>query len=53
LVTFSDVSFLARELVNSPKVVTLTIKGGTHYLFLDRPDHGRSQFISEALKSLM
>jgi len=48
-----DVSSLARELVNSPKVETLTIKGGTHYLFLDRPEHGRSQFISEVLNFLM
>ena len=49
----ADVSSLARGLVNSPKVETLTIKGGTHYLFLDRPEHGRSQFISEVLRFLM
>jgi pimeloyl-ACP methyl ester carboxylesterase len=49
----ADVSSLARGLVNSPNVETLTIKGGTHYLFLDRPEHGRSQFISEVLKFLM
>jgi pimeloyl-ACP methyl ester carboxylesterase len=48
----ADVSSLARELVNSPKVKTLTIEGGTHYLFLDRPEHGRSQFISEVLTFL-
>jgi len=36
-----DSSSLAGELVNSPKVETLTIKGGTHYLFLDRPEHGQ------------
>ncbi|PYV56042.1 MAG: alpha/beta hydrolase [Acidobacteria bacterium] len=49
----ADVSSLARELVNSARVETLTIKGGTHYLFLNRPDHGRSQFISEVLRFLI
>jgi pimeloyl-ACP methyl ester carboxylesterase len=48
----ADLNALARDLVNSPKVKTLTIRGGTHYLFLDRPEHGRSQFISEVLNFL-
>jgi len=48
----ADLSALARDLVNSPKVHTVTIKGGTHYLFLDRPEHGRSQFVSEVLNFL-
>jgi pimeloyl-ACP methyl ester carboxylesterase len=48
----ADLSDLAKDLVNSPKVKTLTIRGGTHYLFLDRPEHGRSQFISEVLSFL-
>jgi len=45
----ADLTGLARDLVNSPKVKTLTIRGGTHYLFLDRPEFGRRQFISEVL----
>jgi len=48
----ADLRALARDLVNSPKVKTLTIRGGTHYLFLDRPEQGRSQFISEILNFL-
>jgi pimeloyl-ACP methyl ester carboxylesterase len=48
----ADLSALARDLVNSPKAKTLAIKGGTHYLFLDRPEHGRNQFISEVLNFL-
>jgi pimeloyl-ACP methyl ester carboxylesterase len=42
-----DLLALRRELVNAPKVTTLTISGGTHYLFLDRPERGRSQFLRE------
>jgi pimeloyl-ACP methyl ester carboxylesterase len=45
-----DLTALARDLVNSPEVHTVTIKNGTHYLFLDRPDRGRSQFIAETMK---
>jgi pimeloyl-ACP methyl ester carboxylesterase len=49
----ADLNALARDLVNSPKVRTLTVRGGTHYLFLDRPERGRSQLISEVLNFLM
>jgi pimeloyl-ACP methyl ester carboxylesterase len=45
-----DLAALARDLVNSPEVHTLTITNGTHYLFLDRPERGRSQFIAETMK---
>ena len=48
----ADLSALARDLINSPKVRTVMIKGGTHYLFLDRPEHGMSQFVSEVLNFL-
>jgi len=44
-----DLTALARDLVNSPEVHTVTIKNGTHYLFLDRPERGRSQFIAETM----
>lgn len=42
-----DLLALQRELVNAPKVTTLTIPGGTHYLFLDRPERGRNRFLDE------
>jgi pimeloyl-ACP methyl ester carboxylesterase len=49
----ADLSALARDLVSSPKVKTLVIRGGTDYLLLDSSEHGRSQFISEVLNFLM
>jgi pimeloyl-ACP methyl ester carboxylesterase len=48
----ADPDALQRDLVNAPKVRTVTIRHATHYLFLDRPNHGRSRFISEVLKFL-
>ena len=47
-----DLIALQRELLNAPKVTTLTIAGGTHYLFLDRPDRGRDRFIREVVSFL-
>ncbi len=47
-----DLIALQRELVNAPKVTTMTIPGGTHYLFLDRPERGRARFLHEALTFL-
>ena len=44
----TDLIALQQQLVNAPKVTTLTIPGGTHYLFLDRPERGRDQFLHEA-----
>lgn len=43
----ADLIALQQEIVNAPKVTTLTIPGGTHYLFLDRPERGRDQFLRE------
>ncbi|MHB1205138.1 MAG: alpha/beta fold hydrolase [Rhodospirillaceae bacterium] len=34
------------------KAKAVTIKGGTHYLLLDKPEHGRKQFMDEALAFL-
>jgi len=45
-----DLSALARDLVDSPELHTVTIKNGTHYVFLDRPERGRAQFITETMK---
>lgn len=47
-----DASALASELVNAPAVKTITIPEATHYLFNDRPERGRSQFIQETLSFL-
>ena len=47
-----DMEALEAELVNVPKVKTVTIADGTHFLFLDRPEHGRDRFISEVLSFL-
>jgi pimeloyl-ACP methyl ester carboxylesterase len=44
-----DLAALARDLVNSPEVHTVSLKNGTHYLFLDRSERGRSQFIAETM----
>jgi pimeloyl-ACP methyl ester carboxylesterase len=42
-----DVAALRREAVNAPEVSTVTIPGGTHYLFLDRPERGHARFLRE------
>ncbi|MDB9526259.1 alpha/beta fold hydrolase [Oscillatoria sp. CS-180] len=47
-----DASTLASELVNAPVVETITIPEATHYLFNDRPERGRNQFIQETLSFL-
>ncbi|MGG6265499.1 alpha/beta hydrolase [Leptolyngbya sp. AN03gr2] len=48
----ADVSALKSELVNAPRVETVTISDGTHYLFLDRPERGRDRFIQEVTSFL-
>ena len=47
-----DVEVLAAELVNAPHVETVMIPGGTHFLFLDRPERGRDRFIQTVLAFL-
>lgn len=44
----ADSEALARELVNAPKRL-VTIPDATHYLFNDRPQHGRARLIEEAV----
>jgi pimeloyl-ACP methyl ester carboxylesterase len=47
-----DREALQAERVNAPRVRAVTIKGGTHYLFLDRPKRGRARFLDEVLALL-
>lgn len=47
-----DLIALKAELVNAPRVGTVTIPDGTHYLFLDRPERGRDRFLQEVLSFL-
>jgi pimeloyl-ACP methyl ester carboxylesterase len=44
-----DLRALEAELTNTPRVETVTIPDGTHYLFNDRPERGRDRFIQEVL----
>jgi pimeloyl-ACP methyl ester carboxylesterase len=44
-----DLQALRAELTNAPRVETVTIPDGTHYLFSDRPERGRDRFIQEVL----
>jgi pimeloyl-ACP methyl ester carboxylesterase len=44
-----DLQALEAELTNAPRVEAVTIPGGTHYLFNDRPERGRDRFIQEVL----
>jgi pimeloyl-ACP methyl ester carboxylesterase len=48
----ADLKALQAELVKASKVKTVTIKDGTHYLFLDRPQRGRDRFLQEVLSFL-
>ena len=47
-----DLSTLATELVNAPAVEILTIPNATHYVFNDRPERGRCQFVQAVLTFL-
>lgn len=47
-----DLVTIEAELVNATTVKTVSISGATHYLFNDRPERGRDQFIQEVLTFL-
>lgn len=47
-----DLAVLEAELVNAMTVKTVSIPNATHYLFNDRPERGRDQFIQEVLTFL-
>jgi pimeloyl-ACP methyl ester carboxylesterase len=38
---------LQKELVHSPRVKVVVIANATHFVFLDRPEHGRTEFLNE------
>lgn len=42
-----DRELLRTELIHSPKVKMLVIPGATHFVHLDRPEHGRKVLIEE------
>lgn len=42
-----DLTALGRDLTNAARVRLVTIPDGTHFLFLDRPERGRQQFLTE------
>jgi pimeloyl-ACP methyl ester carboxylesterase len=41
----SDLTSLAADLTAARQVSTITLPGATHYVHLDRPDKGRTQFV--------
>lgn len=42
-----DRQAMADELVHSLKVRTVVISGATHFVHLDRPEHGRDMLLKE------
>ena len=47
-----DVAALQRDLRKSRNPRFVTIPGATHFVFLDRPEHGRAKFVEETLAFL-
>ncbi len=47
-----DVAALQRELVHARRVETLALPQATHFVFLDRPDHGRRQLVDAVVAFL-
>jgi len=45
----ADRELLRSELVHSPKVKVVVIPGATHFVHLDRPEHGRNLLIDEVV----
>jgi len=45
----ADRERLRNELVHSPKVKVVVIPGATHFVHLDRPEHGRNLLIDEVV----
>jgi pimeloyl-ACP methyl ester carboxylesterase len=48
-----DRELLAERLVHSARVKVVIIPGATHFVHLDRPEHGRTQLLSEILGFLV
>jgi pimeloyl-ACP methyl ester carboxylesterase len=47
-----DRDLLRRELVHAPRVQFTVIPNATHFVFLDRPEHGRQKFLEEVITFL-
>jgi pimeloyl-ACP methyl ester carboxylesterase len=41
-----DVAALRRELVHARRVEIVELPGATHFVFLDRPEHGRARLVA-------
>ena len=48
-----DAKRLAEHLVHAPSVCQVTLREATHYVHLDRPEHGRDAFLNEVLSFLV
>lgn len=47
-----DLAALERELTGAASITTRTIENGTHFLFLDRAERGRSEFLTTLIAFL-
>jgi pimeloyl-ACP methyl ester carboxylesterase len=47
-----DREMLAKHLVHAPGVMTVMIPGATHFVHLDRPEHGRNQLLDQVTSFL-
>lgn len=47
-----DLTAMEKDLKNAPRKKLLTIASGTHFLFIDRPEHGRDVLIREVISFL-
>lgn len=47
-----DVTALERDLKNAPRKKIVTIPQATHFVFIDRPEKGRTRFFKEVLEFL-
>lgn len=47
-----DLIALEKDLMNAPRKMIVTISDATHFVFLDRPQHGRQRLIDEILSFL-
>jgi pimeloyl-ACP methyl ester carboxylesterase len=48
-----DLAAFKTELTNSPRLVTKQISQSTHFIFFDKPEKGRAEFISSVLNFLL
>ncbi len=48
----ADRELLRRELVHAPRVQFTVIPNATHFVFLDRPEHGRQEFLKDVIEFL-